>query len=265
MSIIWPGLDLIFKSYCTLGAKGRTPYAYPFQMYPPSGRFKRGTFSQVMMDKFIALCEQLRSKTKSGGRVEMGTIELRVTIFAIRAYIDFVRGRRHRHRRSAPEVKALLLLDDQSFDKLKTKSKRVINTLERHLKRANRGLQKSVTPEGFALLMKDWKDHLIWMRLHIAYFKPPPPVVKGRRIQQQRNLDELMKMAEHGIRNEDHQPPEAKELRRMMRLYVRSARRGREGVYDVPYTLRNKNYFTANRHVGMFVLDRLKLKELPKP
>lgn len=265
MSIIWPGLDLIFKSYRTRVAKGKTPYAYPFQMYPPSGGFKRGTFSQFMMDKFVALCEQPRSKAKSGGRVEMDTIELRATIFAIRAYIDFVRGGRHLHRRSVSKLKALLLLDDQSFDKLKTKSKRVIHTLERHLKRANRALQKSDPPEAFALLMHDWKDHLIWMRLHIAYFKPPPLVVKGRKIQQQRILDELMKMAEHGIRNEDHQPPEAKELRRMMRLYVRSARRGREGDYDVPYTLRHKNYFKANRHVGMFVLDRLKVKELPKP
>lgn len=232
-------------------------------MYPPPGGFKRGSFSQFMMDEFVALCKQLRSKAKSGGRVEMDTIELRATIFATRAYLDFVRESRHPRRPSSPEPTTLLLLDDHSFDKLKIKSKRVILTLERHLKRANRALQKSVNPEAFAMLMHEWREHLIWMRLHIAYFKPFQPVVTGRRVQQQRILDELMTMAEHGVRNEGYQPPEAKELRRMMRLYVRSVRRGRE-TYSAPDLLKHKHWFTANRHLGLFVLDRLTLKELQR-
>lgn len=95
MSIIWPGLDLIFNSYLARQTKGTTRYAYPFRMYPPSGGFKCGSFSQFMMDEFVALCKQLRSKAKSGGRVEMDTIELRATIFATRAYLDFVRESRH--------------------------------------------------------------------------------------------------------------------------------------------------------------------------
>jgi hypothetical protein len=73
-----------------------------------------------------------------------------------------------------------------------------------------------------------------------------------------------MWVAEHGIRSEGYLPPDAKELRRIMRLFVSSARRGRQGEYSVSFTLRRRDFFTANRYVGMFVLDRLELKELTK-
>jgi hypothetical protein len=52
----------------------------------------------------------------------------------------------------------------------------------------------------------------------------------------------LMRMAEHGIRNEGYQPPDAKELRRIMRLYVSSARRGRQGEYSVPFYIEAKRF-----------------------
>lgn len=263
MAIIWPGLDLIFNSYLARQTKGTTRYAYPFYMYPSPSPFDCGIFNDSMMAGIVALWKRLNPKAKTGGRVQMDTIELRTAIFAIRAQIDFVRGRRHSYRRSSPEVKTRLRIDDESLDKLKVKSKRMILTLERHLKRANRALQRSISQSAFAALIRTWKAHLCWMRGHIAYFRPSPPVVKGRRIQQQRVLDELMKMAEHGIRNEGYQPPEAKELRRMMRLYVRSVRRGGE-TYSAPDLLRRKQWFTANKYLGLFVLDRLTLKELQR-
>ena len=73
-----------------------------------------------------------------------------------------------------------------------------------------------------------------------------------------------MWVAEHGIRSDGYLPPDAKELRRIMRLFVSSARRGRQGEYSVSFTLRRRDFLTANRYVGMFVLDRLELKELTK-
>lgn len=216
------------------------------------------------MARIVALWKRLNPKAKVGGRVAMDAIELRATIFSIRAYVDSIRGRRHSRRRSSSKVKSLLLLDDESYDKLKVRSKRIIVTLERHLKRANRALQRSIPQSSFAALMRAWKAHLRWMRLHIAYFKPPPRVVRGRKLQQQRALDELMEMAEQAIRHEGFRPPDSKELRRMMRPYASSARRGREGEYSVPYTLKRKLFYSANLHLADFVLDRLKLKELPK-
>ncbi len=262
MSIIWPGLDLIFKSYLARSTKGTARYAFAFRMYPPSRGFKRGTFSQLMMERISALWKGLHPKAETGGRVAMDTIELRATIFAIRAYIDYVREKRRPRRRLSPELKTRHLLDDETFDRLKSKSNRMILTLERHLKRANRALQKSITQSAFAESMRIWREHLLWMRLHIAYFKPLPPVVKGRRIQQQKILDELTQMVKRGIRQEGYQPPEEKELRPMMRLYVRSARRGYQGEYVASYVLKTKLFDSTNRHLSAFVLKRLKLKEL---
>ena len=102
------------------------------------------------------------------------------------------------------------------------------------------------------------------MRLHIVYFKPRPPIIRGRKIGQQAILDELMQMADHGIRNAGYQPPESEELRRIMRLYVSSARRWREGSYTVQFMMKNKTWFEATWYLFTFVIRRLDLEELSK-
>ena len=263
MSVIWPGLDMLTKSYLSRGRKGVTRYEYPFRVYPPRGGFDRGEFDQDMMDEVLAVGERLRPKAKLGGRIQMDAIELRAAIFAIRSNLDYVRKGRHDRRLWSQETKAKFLLDDKSYNQLKIKSPRVILSLERHTKRANRVLVKAVTKAGYTALMQVWKAHLRWMHLHIAYFKRLPPVIPGRRIEHQKTLDSLMEMAENGIRDEGFEAPDGKELRRVMRLYVRSARRGRESIYTIPYLLRHYGYSHLNRYLARFVITRLTLKELP--
>ena len=102
------------------------------------------------------------------------------------------------------------------------------------------------------------------MRLHIAYFKPLVPIMRGRKIRQQAILDELMKMADHGIRNAGYQPPDTQELRRMMRLYASSARRWRKGKYTPQFMMEHKTSFSATWYLSKFVTRRLDLKELSK-
>jgi hypothetical protein len=94
--------------------------------------------------------------------------------------------------------------------------------------------------------------------------KPLRPIISSRRIRQQQDLDELMKMAERGLQNAGYQPPEARELRRMMCLFARSARRFREGGYFVRTMLEKKTDFTNTWYLGQFVLDRLTLEEMKK-
>jgi hypothetical protein len=263
MSVISPGLDLLFQSYAARQHKGGIRYEYPFRIYPPPGGFYRGEFDQNLRDNILDLWKRLRPKMKAGGRVQMNTIELRATIFAIRANIDFARKSRHDLRRLDPETKARFLLDDESYDQLKIKSQRVICSLECHMKRANRLLLKSVTQEQYKVLMNAWTAHLRWMRLHIAYFKPLPKVIRGRRIRQQHDLDDLTQMALRGLQKEGYVPPDLKELRRMMRLYVRSARRGREGDWTPRFLLSGSRGVSYCWYLAKFILRRLELKELP--
>jgi hypothetical protein len=102
------------------------------------------------------------------------------------------------------------------------------------------------------------------MHLRLVWFKPLRSIISSRRIRQQQDLDELMKMAERGLQNAGYQPPEAPELRRMMRLFARSARRFREGGYFVRTMLEKKTNFTNTWYLGQFVLDRLTLEEMKK-
>src|SRR5665213_2393085 len=106
MSVIWPGLDLLIKSFIARQTKGGIRYEYPFRVYPPPGGFNRGTFNQDYKDKTFAVWKCLRPKVKTGGRVQMDTIQLRTLIFAIRANLDYVRKCRHDLRRESPVVKA---------------------------------------------------------------------------------------------------------------------------------------------------------------
>ena len=73
-----------------------------------------------------------------------------------------------------------------------------------------------------------------------------------------------MLIAARGIRYQGYQLPELKELRRIMRLYVRSSRRWREGHYTVQYMMENKTYDQALSHLSMFVLRRLDLEKLSR-
>jgi hypothetical protein len=170
------------------------------------------------------------------------------------------RSLRYSGRRWSAETKSRFELDATSILKLNRRAQRTITSLERHLKRANRLALKS-NPDDFAAKRARWKKHLRWMRLHLTYFKALTPVLKGRKTIQQRTLDELVLLAEHGLRNENLQPPDDFVLRRLMRMYVRSARRGRE-QYTPRYILENKRTFTGCWYLAKFVERRSNLKPL---
>lgn len=196
----------------------------------------------------------------------MDTFQLRAAAFAVRVQLDLVRAGRRKYRGKKNEKdRAEKGIDDSSYTELKSRANKVIATLDRHVKRANCALQKAVTNEEYGALQKEWEDHLRWMRIRIVYYKPWPKVTSKPRLRQQKVIDDLMWMAERGLRNEGYQPPDPVELHRVVRLYVASARRGREGKWDVHYLLERKGWFQTKRHLACWILDRLKLKKLSKP
>ncbi len=266
-SLIWRGLDFIVKAHIARRDKELTPYAYPFGLCPPPVGFDRGAYESTMMDHIMDLWNTLRSKGAAGGRVQMNALQVRAAIFAVRVHIDLWRSEKRRGRRWSAETKIQHCIDEAAFKQLGLKSQRVIRSLERHMKRANRQLQTLVTPEEYAARMNAWKNHLRWMRLRLVYFTPLPPVTQGNKTRYQAILDKLGEMAEDGIRNEGYRPPDAKELRRMMRMFVGSSRRGREHGYgygSIAYILKYANTSSAKSFVANFILRRLDLEPLPK-
>ena len=149
--------------------------------------------------------------------------------FSVRVNLGIWRLRQHKWRGCDADTKTMKI-DAQSMEERQRVSRRAVRSLERHMKRANRALRASLTSEQYVVLLEDWKLHLRWMRLHLVYFKPARPVLKGRKTRQQQTLKILMEMAARGLRNERYQPPDDTELRRVIRLYARSARRAREGI-----------------------------------
>jgi hypothetical protein len=252
MSIIWPGLDLLVRLHTARQMKSGIRYSYPFSMYPPSPEFDRGTFSQELMDKVPALWQRLYPKRETGGRVQMDTIELRATNFALRANLDYRREGRQNHTAASPGAWISSPADKKASNQLKRRSQRVIHSLDRRVKQANSALRREISKEEFDRLIAAWTAHLLWMRMHMTYFKHLRPVIHGIRGVHQNQIDELMRMAERGIQNAGFESPEPKELRRLMRLFVRSTKRFREGKYTMRYMMEKKRDFTAKWYLAQF-------------
>jgi hypothetical protein len=262
IAVIALGIKLLTGSYQTRLRKGTSPFSYPFRIHPPPRGFDCGTYNKMFMEKLLDLGNGLLTKTKTRKSVQLDTFQLRAAVFAIRAYIDYLRLLRRRIR--GREAKAEMHIDDKSFARRKAKSQRVIRSLERHMKRANRALTTAVGKEQYVALTGAWKAHLRWMRLRIIYCKPWARPHPGRRARQQRDLDELVVIAKRGLHDEGYKPPEDKELRRLMRLYARYARKGRIGMWVIGFLHEDKERFRRKYYLAHFVIGRSKLKELSK-
>ncbi len=292
--MIWPGLDFIVKAESQRRERGATTYCYPFRIYPPPGGFDRGVRHPAMMNVVIRLWKKLRGKKDRGGRVRLDSRELRCAIFSVRVTGGLGRMRARVLRKKIAEQKALtrnglgpvdgrlrrelaaMKMTEKRYLELRREtalqrekeaeelsahnrrhSSRTIRSLERHMKRANRLLLANKGKAEYDALVTTWQQHVRWMRLNLVYFKPLTPIVRSKR-RRQKLLDLLTDMAIHGLRNEGYAPPEPRELRRVMRLYVRSSNRGREGINSVPEMLRYPNHFSNTRFLAQWVISRSK-------
>lgn len=261
VSFIWPGIDFVAKSYSSHRDKKKSLYCYPFRLRPPAPGFDKGRFDPELMNMVMNLWKRLRKKANKGGRFQFNSIEIRIAIFAVRVNGDWMRRQKYDGRKLNQKAKKLLGIDAESLKKLKEGSARVIRTLERHMKRADYKLLSLIPRNQHNLLVRAWKAHLRWMRLCLAYFKPLLPILLvGRKTANQRVLDELEGIAASGIREAGYRVPEQPELRRLMRLYARSLRRGREGI-GIRYILTHANGSGTKRLLYSFVDRRIELKE----
>ena len=258
-SVIWPGLDFIVKAEATRRKQRRAQFRYPFEVYPPPAGFDRGTMNAEMMELIIAFWRRLREKQGRGGRMQLNSIELRSAMFAVRVTLALKRLERN-GRRTRGVRESITEGDRLSIDNLSKAAHRTIHSLERHMKRANRALLVTLTRPEYQAFMQMWREHLRWMRLHLAYFNRLPPILKSKRKQQRQILDILMDVAADGLKKEGYVPPEPSELRRVLRLYVRSSRRGREGVNSLPFLLRHPKHVDTKWFLVQWVISRTKVE-----
>jgi hypothetical protein len=264
ISAIWPGLDRIVRSYSSYCSSQDWPYSYPFRLYPPPPGFKRGTFDSDLMSEIVALWRRLQSKAQRGGRMQMNANEVRAATLAVRVDSDWWRYQKHRRRKNTARAKQFVGVDPKTLSQLRERAHRTIQSLERHTKRASRRLLSIVGQDAYDALMFAWRAHVKWMRLHVVYFRPRRPIIKAGKKRYQIILDDLEKMAREALRQEGYQEPAEGELRRVMRLFTRSSRRGRRGALDIPYMLNYRQDRFAKSRLADFVLIRLSLPRLPE-
>lgn len=241
MSVIWPGLDRIVLFYIEYRKSRQSFYSYQSRPHSPSAEFNPGRFDSDCMEQIIALWKNLRPKRKSGGRAQLNAIEVRAAIFAVRVNSDWWRLQKHEGRKRQKRTKQMLGIDPENLRAIQTRASRAIRSLERHMKRANSRLLNQTGREPYDALMAAWRAHVRWVRLHLVYFRPLRPIITHSKARYQLILDELQEVAKVAIPEEGYELPADKDLRRMMRLFALSSRRGRRGLFDVPFILNHEN------------------------
>jgi hypothetical protein len=237
-------------------------YSYPFRLYPPPPGFDRGTFDVDLMDKMVGLWKCLRPKTNTGGRTKMNAIEVRAAILAVRVNLDWWRYQKRQRRKAW--AKQLVELDPATLTKLQKRARRTIQSLELHMKRANRQLLPLVGQDAYTALMAAWRAHVRWIRLHIVYFRPRRPILKASKKRYQSILEELEEMAREALVQDGYVQPLGSEFRHVIRQFARSCRRGRQEPFNIPYMLKSRQDRFAKTHLAKFVLDRVRLQRLPE-
>ena len=217
LRFVWLGLDAMVKSYLTHQETGSSIFSYNFRVHPLEERPRPGRnpggFGQTIMQELIELWMKLNGRTQTRLRLRINFIDLSACIFAVRV------GREYERHVQKKKHKVLENLE----------AKTVIANLERQLKRARRAYAADAGESAYKEMRARWFAHLRWIRMHLAYFRPQRIKTQPRLLQRM-IVDQACESARAGILKRKYEPPPEKELRRLVRLYLRYVRRGRRGV-----------------------------------
>jgi hypothetical protein len=255
------GLKEIVTGYYAWRNTGRSPHSRQLYIHPLSERQTQlaGRFDQELMQEIIALAADSNGNAPSGRRVRLNVIQIRAAIFAVRVGQDKVRLMACHKRKEALHIQQVFGVDKQSRYMEKQRVKRTIKSLERHMKRANKSLRANLGEAAYKDVLLRWKQHLKWVRLHLVYFRPRPPVTRGRRRAQILIIDAVVDAASRGLRERGYQLPAANRLRDLMRLAVRYGREAQSG-FDHQFLARGS--VAAQRYLADFVQERVKLRRM---
>lgn len=252
---IWPGLDFIVRANLTRLKTGSALNSYPFRMYPLPRGIDVGIPSARLMTQVQELWTRLGSR-RSGGSITLDSIDVRIAILSARLSLKLARSGAPDWADRAPKLQ----ISEKALHKIKQHTRRIVRSLERMMKCADRRFISLRSREGFKVLTREWKAHLRWMKFHLIYFKQisADHPKRGRLI----IIDGLEEIAKEGIQHFGYELPDLRELRRVMRLYAVHCRRGREPLFNFSKLAARPHERLAQAHLVDFVLARLDLKEV---
>ena len=212
------------------------------------------------MDKILALRTRLKPIATTGGRVHLNDIEIRAAMFSARVNLGAPRKRAWDERRKDAAAKRSLGIDKESIRTLTGRTARLVKSLEVCRKRANRHFVKAVPADDRAIRLKEWQEHLRWMKYHITCFKPL--LVGGLGQGRRTIIDALVNDAQAGLRNQGFQLPSDGELRDMMRGFARYSRRRRIEKPHLGFVLWNFETANAQNILVNFIKRRYPLQRI---
>lgn len=211
--LIWPGLNRMVLAYMTFRETGSAD-GYPFQVHPLATIPRPGLSPGVFTAGFMEIITDLWAKLKGGRskriRLKLNFLQISACILAVRIGKDYQRLR----------LKRTISAEEKSA------ARRVISSLERELKRARRAYSAEMGEDQYMQMRACWFQHLRWIRMHLVYFRRFRVKTQRRRIEKM-IIDYGFERARAGLIVRDLEPPQARDLRRLVRLAIRYIRRGR--------------------------------------
>ncbi len=208
-----PGLHQAVVA-CVRIREGQSPRAEMPIVFDRS--LPQGTYDPVLAKGILSLWSTIYPAfgAKRRVRITLDFIQLSVCALAVRSN---ARRLRHGHI-TLPGTRRSLV------------QKRLLDLLEKSRKRAERAAQEELGPEVVAKLQRRWHGFARWLSFYATSCRCGKALLPGvwylwRRFV----LDNAAEVARKELRAIGVEPPEPKEFRRLIRLAVRSVRRGRAG------------------------------------
>lgn len=223
----------------------------------------QGIFNDFMMEQVVSTWPLLRSNSISGSRLRMDSFQILACIFSLRIEQDAQRDQELRDRKNKNLKNKTHEEKQEEFKRrrvaaaalrrLKVDSKAAIRTLEKLAKKSNRKLTKSEGADHSKLLMDQWQEHIQWMRMHLVYFRPIPPI--GGRRRHTAIVDRFVQLAIEGMAIRGDIPPPEDRLRYLIRLALKYHRAGRS-------LLKMRSDQSLRFQLSCFVRERCNLQDV---
>jgi len=193
---------------------GESPSAEMPVVFDPS--LPCGSYDRVLANRIIQLWATAYPHfgSKRRARIALDFVQLSACALAVRTN---ARQLRHGHI-TLPGVRHTLVRS------------RLLRLLENSRRRATRAAEKAIGLEAVAEIQRRWHGFARWLSFYATSCRCGKSLIPGQRYQWRRFvIDTAVEIARKELTAIGLEPPQARDLRRLVRLAISSVRRGRAG------------------------------------